>query len=87
MLLFSTQYLLTKLSKETIFFVSAQSLPTAMILGGWGHVTNKHLAEIPGTGFLLNTQSYERLHCLRTLPRIQDKIRYTKFSIISKVHI
>ena len=35
-----------------------------MISGVWGHVTNKHLAEIPGTGFLLNTQSYGRLHCL-----------------------
>ena len=35
-----------------------------MISGVWGHVTNKHLAGIPGTGFLLNTQSYVRLHCL-----------------------
>lgn len=33
-----------------------------MISGVWGYVTNKHLAGIPGTGFLLNTQSYVRLH-------------------------
>jgi hypothetical protein len=39
-------------------------LPPAMISGVWGYVTNKHLAGIPGTGFLLNTQSYVRLHCL-----------------------
>ena len=43
---------------------NAQPLPPAMISGVWGYVTNKHLAGIPGTGFLLNTQSYVRLHCL-----------------------
>lgn len=35
-----------------------------MISGVWGYVTNKHLAGIPGTEILLNTQSYGRLHCL-----------------------
>ena len=35
-----------------------------MISGVWGHVTNKHLAGIPETEILLNTQSYVRLHCL-----------------------
>ena len=43
---------------------NAQPLPPAMISGVWGYVTNKHLAGIPETGFLLNTQSYVRLHCL-----------------------
>ena len=46
---------------------NAQPSPQVMISGVWGHVTNKHLAEIPGTGFLLNTQSYGRLHCLPIL--------------------
>ena len=41
-----------------------------MISGVWGYVTNKHLAEIPGTGFLLNTQSYGRLHCLPVVLRV-----------------
>ena len=41
-----------------------------MISGVWGYVTNKHLAGIPGTGFLLNTQSYVRLHCLPVVLRV-----------------
>ena len=41
-----------------------------MILGVWGHVTNKHLAGIPGTEILLNTQSYGRLHCLPVVLRV-----------------
>ena len=45
-------------------------MPPAMISGVWGYVTNKHLAGIPGTGFLLNTQSYVRLHCLPVVLRI-----------------
>ena len=48
----------------SVFQRNAQPLPPAMISGVWGYVTNKHLAGIPGTGFLLNTQSYVRLHCL-----------------------
>jgi hypothetical protein len=53
-----------------------------MISGVWGYVTNKHLAEIPGTGFLLNTQSYGRLHCLPHLSRIRDNTGYTESQII-----
>ena len=49
---------------------NAQPLPPAMISGVWGYVTNKHLAGIPGTGFLLNTQSYVRLHCLPVVLRV-----------------
>ena len=45
-------------------------MPPAMISGVWGYVTNKHLAGIPGTGFLLNTQSYVRLHCLPVVLRV-----------------
>ncbi|WP_154648387.1 hypothetical protein [[Clostridium] scindens] len=61
---------------------NAQPLPPAIISGVWGYVTNKHLAGIPGTGFLLNTQSYVRLHCLPILSRIRDKIGYTESQII-----
>ena len=49
---------------------NAQPSPQVMISGVWGYVTNKHLAEIPGTGFLLNTQSYGRLHCLPVVLRV-----------------
>ena len=48
----------------SVFLRNAQPLSPAMISGVWGYVTNKHLAGIPETGFLLNTQSYVRLHCL-----------------------
>ena len=37
---------------------------------GLGICHNKHLAGIPGTGFLLNTQSYVRLHCLPVVLRV-----------------
>jgi len=43
---------------------NVQPSPQVAISGVWGHVTNKHLAGSPGTDFLLNTQSYGRLHCL-----------------------
>ncbi len=52
---------------------NAQPSPQVMISGVWGRVTNKHLAEIPGTGFLLNTQSYGRLHCLPVVLRAFDR--------------
>ena len=42
----------------------------------------QNLAEIPGTGFLLNTQSYGRLHCLRTLSRIRGKNSYDKRKLL-----
>ena len=48
----------------SVFQRNAQPSPKVMISGVWGHVTNKHLAGIPGTEILLNTQSYVRLHCL-----------------------
>ena len=49
---------------------NVQPSPQVMISGVWGHVTNKHLAGIPETGFLLNTQSYVRLHCLPVVLRV-----------------
>ena len=48
----------------SVFQRNAQPSPQVMISWVGGHVTNKHLAEIPGTGFLINTQSYGRLHYL-----------------------
>ena len=76
---------------------NAQPLPPAMISGVWGYVTNKHLAGIPGTGFLLNTQSYVRLHCLPVVLRVFGResvysccidntsiIFYNKFVILLK---
>ena len=46
------------------------AIATGNDLRGLGICHNKHLAGIPGTGFLLNTQSYVRLHCLPVVLRV-----------------
>ena len=58
------------------------AIATGNDLRGLGICHQQALAGIPETGFLLNTQSYVRLHCLPILSRIRDKICYTESQII-----
>ena len=69
---FNQYYHLTKICLLLVFSVPTEraAIATGNDLRGLGICHQQALAGIPETGFLLNTQSYVRLHCLPVVLRV-----------------
>lgn len=51
----------------SVFQRNAQPLPTAMISGAWGHVTNKHFGRNTGNGFLPKYAIFRKIALLTSI--------------------